>query len=135
MGRRIRGVAWFVLLVTPFAGCASSGGVAEDPVFAQRDVDVRPRLLHCGNYAEPPRITWPETDFVTVVVLVGSDGRVENVGAPQRVSGPADGNAVRLDDHLRDLARDLAGQCIFEPATLEGIPVATGSTVSFRLPY
>lgn len=125
---------WWAILVGTFAaGCASSGGVSEDPRFAQGDVDVRPRLLHCGTYVEPRNVTW-ETETVAVPVVVDADGRVRSVGTP-RLSSASAASRTQLSESARETAWDLAEDCVFEPALLEGIPVATGAVVSFRLPY
>jgi hypothetical protein len=124
---------WSIVLTATALGCASPSADYEPGVTIaeRRNVAVRPQLLRCGDYQEPPRILWAQTERVTVPVLVGADGRVMEVGTPRRTTSPADLDR-RLSDSLRHEAQTLAEECEFDPALLTG-PVR--HAVSFRLPY
>jgi hypothetical protein len=118
------------------AACASANGVDEDPIIPQHEVDVPPRLLSCtgGGFHEPPSEPGIEPVFVavTVPVLVGADGTVQNIGAPLPVRSPSAG--TRLSGSARAQARDMAGSCLFEPATLHGLPVTARFELRFAVP-
>jgi hypothetical protein len=122
-----------VTLSIAVVACAPRGTLDElgEPIIDRADLDAPPRLLGCGGYAEPPSGT-PRTERVSVGVLVGSDGRVHEIRAPERMTGPADVD-TRLSDPARERATAFAWECAFEPATFGGTPVAAWHTVSFRL--
>jgi hypothetical protein len=119
------------------AACVSPNRVDEEPLIAQSEVDVQPRLKGCGaGYAQPA----PDLDDpipyvrVSVPVIVAADGTVESIGTPQLIHSTADVRNMRLSSSARDEARYRAESCVFEPALLEGIPVSARYALTFVVP-
>jgi hypothetical protein len=112
------------------AGCASapnreaSTGPTpnETDAFAEQSAE----LIDCSAYPAPETDPGAEFVIVTVPIEVGADGAATGVGVPQA------GRTHRSQDVL-DRAVSLARSCMFEPATVNGHPVADRVDVQFRL--
>ena len=132
------GGAWGVGMVIFAAACASASRVDEEPLIAQRDVDVSPRMIRCGvGYPEPTPSAGDDVVpyvRVTVPVIVAADGTVESVGTPQLIHSTADVRNLRLSSTARDQARYRAEGCLFQPALLEGVPVSARFDLRFTVP-
>ena len=100
-------------------GCASGGGGNDLPptqVYASADVDQLPRVVVCEGYAPAPT-----RRSISVRIIVGVDGSVTQVDS----AGGREGAAQ---------ARSQARDCKFEPARLNGRPVAVRYRVDIRVP-
>jgi hypothetical protein len=134
MNRR-RSLGTFFMVSAAFVvACASQSHPAWDETsrraIPEREASSPATAVDCESYNQSASALLPGYQLVSiwVPIVVGVDGRVTASGAPQVYPREAyDEAASRLTETSR-----LAEACVFDPARVNGEPVAVRTIVRFR---
>ena len=122
----------FLAFAATIGACASSAGYpgwdeVSTHAIPERDATAPARPIDCRTYNDRTLLPGYTSVSILVPVVVGVDGLVSGSGAAQVYPREEyDSAAPRLGEATR-----IAEACVFEPATLDGDPVAVRRFVRF----
>ena len=120
-----------VLTAVVLQGCApstigDSTPAPFDRIYAEAVTGGPTHLIGCSDFKHEEPVADPDFLAVTVPVIVGTDGTVEEVGQPRAP------RATSSQEQL-DRAVSLARSCTFVPATVDDQAVRSRATIQLRI--
>ncbi len=120
-----------VLTAVVLQGCApstigDSTPAPFDRIYAEAVTGGPTHLIDCSDFKHEEPVADPDFLAVTVPVIVGTDGTVEEVGQPRAP------RATSSQEQL-DRAVSLARSCTFVPATVDDQAVRSRATIQLRI--